>query len=181
VRWWRWRVWRRRRELKARCIRLPSKWHPRKDDQNYSTYQKLSVKVRKRLSLEANLVVLRLNWVCPVLSFPEHAFKPIVAAPAAMCTVAMKCMFSSLVHLMLSFNISYPYSIEKKFMTLRTTAPPRRGWWSSSSGSLGCCCCCYARNVSSTTCEVVLHISLECNVGIPKFGLRFCCASQMSL
>jgi hypothetical protein len=57
-----------------------------------------------KLSLAANLV---LNWVCPpVLSFPER-LQPITAA--AMCTVVIN-VFSNLVHLMLSFSISYPYS-----------------------------------------------------------------------
>jgi hypothetical protein len=57
-----------------------------------------------KLSLAANLA---LNWVCPLLSFPER-FQPITAA--AMCTVTI--MFSSLVYLILRLSISYPYLIK---------------------------------------------------------------------
>jgi hypothetical protein len=54
-----------------------------------------------KLSLRTNLV---LNWL--VLSFPER-FQPIVAA---MCTITINVL--ELMHLMLSPNISYFYSIE---------------------------------------------------------------------
>ncbi len=56
-------------------------------------------------SLAANLV---LNWVCPVLSFPERLHQ---ITAAAMCTGVIK-MFSNLVQLILSLSISYSYLIK---------------------------------------------------------------------